>query len=254
MKKKPLFVAYSTQKGGVGKTTFTILTASYFQFVLGYNVGIIDCDSPQINSCNMRLRDSEKIHSDKNLQQLLVKQFENTNGKMVYPIMESCVENGIADAETMINGSDIEYDIIFFDLPGTIKTAGVMNIIPEMDYIFSPIKADRGSLETTLAFTSMLNSMFILPNIGKLKGMYLFWNEVKSSAKSILYDAYNEVLDEQRIFRLNTTIPETVKFNREISDNHKEIFRCTFFPADKGLLKSTRLDLLFEELRVIFNL
>ena len=29
MKMKPVFIAFSTQKGGVGKTTFTVLAASY---------------------------------------------------------------------------------------------------------------------------------------------------------------------------------------------------------------------------------
>ena len=29
MKKEPLFIAFSTQKGGAGKTTLTVLMASY---------------------------------------------------------------------------------------------------------------------------------------------------------------------------------------------------------------------------------
>ena len=38
MKKKPVFIAFSTQKGGVGKTTFTVLAASYLHYVCGYNL------------------------------------------------------------------------------------------------------------------------------------------------------------------------------------------------------------------------
>ena len=34
MEKKPIFIAFSTQKGGVGKTTFTVLAASYLHYVL----------------------------------------------------------------------------------------------------------------------------------------------------------------------------------------------------------------------------
>ena len=35
MKMKPVFIAFSTQKGGVGKTTFTVLAASYLHYVCG---------------------------------------------------------------------------------------------------------------------------------------------------------------------------------------------------------------------------
>ena len=38
MKKEPLFIAFSTQKGGAGKTTLTVLMASYLYYVKGYDV------------------------------------------------------------------------------------------------------------------------------------------------------------------------------------------------------------------------
>ena len=44
MKKKPVFIAFSTQKGGVGKTTFTVLTASYLHYACGYNLIVVDCE------------------------------------------------------------------------------------------------------------------------------------------------------------------------------------------------------------------
>ena len=47
MKKKTMNVAFSTQKGGAGKTTLTVLVASYLHYVKGYNVAVIDCDFPQ---------------------------------------------------------------------------------------------------------------------------------------------------------------------------------------------------------------
>ena len=46
-KDKPLYVAFSTQKGGAGKTTLTVLMASYLHYVKGYDVAVIDCDFPQ---------------------------------------------------------------------------------------------------------------------------------------------------------------------------------------------------------------
>jgi hypothetical protein len=39
-KKETLFIAFSTQKGGVGKTTLTVLTASYLHYVKGLSLYI----------------------------------------------------------------------------------------------------------------------------------------------------------------------------------------------------------------------
>lgn len=61
MKKKPVFIAFSTQKGGVGKTTFTVLTASYLHYACGYNLIVVDCDYPQFSINAMRQRDAQSL-------------------------------------------------------------------------------------------------------------------------------------------------------------------------------------------------
>ena len=47
MKQKTLFIAFSTQKGGAGKSTFTALASSLLHYAHGYNVAVIDCAYPQ---------------------------------------------------------------------------------------------------------------------------------------------------------------------------------------------------------------
>lgn len=39
--KKPLFVVFSTQKGGVDKAVFTVLVASYLRYLKGYKAAVI---------------------------------------------------------------------------------------------------------------------------------------------------------------------------------------------------------------------
>ena len=63
-KDKPLYVAFSTQKGGAGKTTLTVLMASYLHYVKGYDVAVIDCDFPQYSIYDMRKRDMGTIMKD----------------------------------------------------------------------------------------------------------------------------------------------------------------------------------------------
>ena len=67
MKMKPVFIAFSTQKGGVGKTTFTVLAASYLHYVCGYNVLVVDCDYPQFSINEMRKRDAKGLETNGSL-------------------------------------------------------------------------------------------------------------------------------------------------------------------------------------------
>ena len=47
MKEKNVFFSVCSQKGGVGKSTFTVLLASWLHYVLGRDVLVVDCDAPQ---------------------------------------------------------------------------------------------------------------------------------------------------------------------------------------------------------------
>lgn len=58
---KTRFVAFATQKGGIGKSTITALVANYFHNVKGFNVAVIDCDEPQYNLADLRDEELELI-------------------------------------------------------------------------------------------------------------------------------------------------------------------------------------------------
>ena len=58
---KEIFIAFATQKGGIGKTTLTVLTASYLHYVKGYNVAVVDCDAPQNSIADLRAREVKVI-------------------------------------------------------------------------------------------------------------------------------------------------------------------------------------------------
>ncbi len=61
MKNETLMIAFSNQKGGVGKSTMTILLASYLHYTKNLNVAVVDCDSPQYSLGNMRERDKQAV-------------------------------------------------------------------------------------------------------------------------------------------------------------------------------------------------
>lgn len=74
MKKNPLFVAVSNQKGGVGKSTMLVTLASLLNYSMDKSVAIVDCDSTQRSLFNLRERDMEMVEKNKKYMVLLEEQ------------------------------------------------------------------------------------------------------------------------------------------------------------------------------------
>lgn len=245
---KPLFIAFSTQKGGVGKTAFTVLLASHLHYLGGKSVAVIDCDFPQHSIMEMRKRDQELIIADPYYKRLAFEQFKGIN-KKAYPVVGSTPEQAIEDAQKLIEASENKIDIVFFDLPGTMNNVGVIKTLREMDYIFAPVSADRLVIASTLSFASSLNENLISVGKSSIKGMYLFWTMVDGREKTPLYEAYSDAINELGLSLLNTRIPDTKRFRREMDETHRAIFRSTIFPPDKQLVKGSCVEELVAEIR-----
>ena len=52
------------------------------------------------------------------------------------------------------------YDVIFFDFPGTINTPGMLSALAGMDYLFIPIEADRVVLESEIEFAHLMTMLY----------------------------------------------------------------------------------------------
>lgn len=242
-------VAFSTQKGGAGKTTLTVLIASYLHYVRGFNVAIVDCDFPQHSISDMRKRDVEMVLNNGYYKQLAYNQITRT-GRKGYLILESKPENALEEAQKLENEG---LDFIFFDLPGTVNSPGVLRTLSMMDYIFSPIAADRVVLESTLRFVVNINENLVTTGRSDIKGLFLFWNMVDGREKSELYKIYEKVIDELGLTVLKTFIPDSKRFRRELPTSGKAVFRSTLFPVDRSLLKGSNLKELTDEILKIIG-
>ena len=253
MKKEPVFITFSTQKGGMGKTALTVLIASHLHYECGYHVGVLDCDYPQHSLGEMRKRDTELVLKDEYFKQLAYRQFKEL-GIKAYPVEECSAERAITVAEGMIQSSDKEFDIIFFDLPGTLNSKGVIRTLATMDYIFVPMSADRVVLESTLQYAVMLTDNLISSNIGNLKSLHLFWNWVDGRERTPLYIAYEQVIRDLNLNLLKTFLPDSKRFRKEVSDERKTVFRSTLLAADKTLRRGSYIPELANEICEIIQL
>ena len=253
MKQKTLFVAFSTQKGGAGKTTFTVLAASYLHYLKDYNIAVVDCDYPQHSIDKMRKRDAIQIDTDETYKKMAYNQFKQL-GKKAFPIINSTPENAIQTANDFLKQDARVFDIVFFDLPGTVNSQGVLQSLSNMDYIFTPISADRLVLESSLAFALSVNELLVTNPQIRLKGLYLFWNKVNGREKTDLYEIYEKSINEFGLPLLKTFIPDTTRYKKELSNSGRALFRSTLFPADRKMLRGSRLEELLIEIAHIIKL
>lgn len=245
MKEKTKYVAFSTQKGGAGKTTLTVLTASCLHYLKGYDVAVIDCDYPQHSIMEMRERDLKTATRNDYYKRLAYEQFTRLE-KKAYPVVESDTKEALADAEYLTRQRD--YDFIFFDLPGTINDNALIHTLARMDYIVAPISADRVVMESTLNYAVTVRDHIMKSAKSKIEGLYLLWNMVDGREKSELYGVYEAVIKDLGLTVLKTFLPDTKRFRREQSESRRPLFRSTLFPPDRSLIRGSNLDELMDEL------
>lgn len=241
------FVAFATQKGGIGKSTVTALAANYLHNVKGHNVAVIDCDAPQHSIHGLRERETGLIGGSLYFKALACDHFRKIR-KNAYPVIASDALNALDDAERMLAEEKVKPDVVFFDMPGTLKSNGVVKTLSQMDYIFAPMSADRFVVESTLQFAVMFRDNLMTTGQAKTKGLYLFWTMVDGREKNGLYDLYGDVIAEMGLPVLSTRLPDSKKFRRDLSEERKSVFRSTIFPMDASLLKGSGIREFSEEI------
>lgn len=251
MKKKPLFVAVSNQKGGVGKSAITALLASYFHYVKGLNVAVIDCDAPQHSLYRMRERDMQSVERHDSYRQLIVNQWERIH-KKAYPIIGSTADKAREAAGEVAQNGD--FDIIFVDLPGTVNSQGVFSTIVNMDYVLTPIIADKIVMQSSLSFSATVLEFIKKRKDFPLRDIMFFWNRRDRRTNTEVFDVFNGMMQELGMTLLDTILPETCRYDKELSSSGKGYFRCTLLPPPAKLLKGSGIVELAEELIVKLEL
>lgn len=252
-KHKTVFIAFSSQKGGVGKSTFTTLAASILHYRLGYSVAVFDADFPQHSLMKMKERDLKMIMENEALKKLAYKQFSTIN-KKAYEIIQHRADSVLEAANEFIDASPVPIDAVFFDLPGTVNTPGILKALAGMHHIFTPITADRVVMESTLVFTQLLQDVIMKKGETSIKTINLFWNQVDGRESTPLYDLYNNLINELGFRLMQSQVKNSTRFRKESEVNSKAIFRSTLMPPDERLMNACQLNLFMNEFLKIIQL
>jgi len=259
-RKKPKYVSIATQKGGAGKSSLTILSASILHYMFEKNVAIIDCDA-QGSIAAMRDRDLKTLAKNQKIKKLFLAQQASTE-KSFYPIKrveKLKVENSkgitaylaLEAADGLSKEHDLDY--VFFDIPGTVQIPGVISTLSMMDYIFCPFSPVSSDIESSADFCAIVANGIIQRSVGNLKEVYGFWNSVDGRVKTPVFNDYSSILADMGIKMLETRIPRIERgFGKELSNNPTEIFKSTILaPRSNVLYDSKVLDLVNEMVSVM---
>lgn len=219
-----------------------------FNYVKGLKVAVVDCDYPQFSLEKLRGRDLKNLEKSEYHQRLFCRQFEDGSRK-AYPIVTSTPE-AAAEIPGKLEG---DYDLIFFDLPGTVNSRGVFESVMNMDFIFTPIVKDRMVMQSSLSFVSTVQDFIGQHPEAPLKDIRLFWNRMDSRTSKELYVMYNAIVLRMGLKVFETVLPDLERFNKEMTPSSRQHFRCTLLPPSESLLKDSRLEAFAQEMeRIIF--
>jgi cellulose biosynthesis protein BcsQ len=253
MESQAKFVAVSNQKGGVGKSVFTVLVAGYFHYLKGKNVLVVDCDYPQFSIHSLRERDKLAVARNETYKQMVISQFSRL-GKKAYAVITANPGQAKDVADSFLETSETPIDVIFFDLPGTVNAKGIFKSIINMDYIFTPIVPDRMVMQSSMSFVATVQDYISLNPQAPLKEIHVFWNRVDKRIPAGLVDTYGKIMEQLGLHILETRVPDTNRYEKELTIPGKPFFRCTLLPPPAKLLNGSNLDLLAEEIMQIINL
>lgn len=253
MESQTKFVAISNQKGGIGKSAFTVLLAGYFHYLKGKNVLVVDCDYPQFSIHSLRERDKHTVYRNETYKQMMVSQFSRLK-KKAYAVITARPDEAKDVADNFLETSEMPIDVVFFDLPGTVNAKGIFKSIINMDYIFTPITPDRMAMQSSMSFVATVQDYINTNPKAPLKEIHVFWNRAGKRVPADLVNIYDKIMGQLKLRVLNTKIPDTNRYEKELTLSGKSFFRCTLLPPPSKLLKGSNLDMLAEEIMQIIKL
>ena len=247
MNKEPISISFANQKGGIGKSTLTILAASWLRYVRGLNVLVVDCDFPPTSIYELREREKKAVMGNDAYKLLLQRQFERLQ-KKAYPVLRSTPENAETDVRTFLDSEPETYDVVLYDLPGTMNTKGVLYTISQLNYLFIPMRADRLVMQSTLNFAQTMYDKFVDNPASNIRDAYLFWNMEDRREKTSVYTLYEKMLGTLNMKVYTSRIQMRSKFSRELADTDGTVYRSTLFRSDGVFVRDSGIGGLMDEI------
>ena len=175
---RPLYLGFSSQKGGVGKSTLAEILSSMLYYEEGLSLFVVDCDLTQDSFFKLREREKGTIGEDPALTAYMQTYFHQLERRS-YRIIKARPEEAVARAEALAMQYPEEgYQLVVFDFPGHAGTRELLELSLEMDYILSPLEPDIQSMVACLSYAKSIQDLGISMQTARIKDIWLLWNKV----------------------------------------------------------------------------
>lgn len=205
-------ISFLSQKGGTGKTTLSILSATYLH-TTGVGVAVIDADFPQHSFTRTRKKDLLDLKEERIIQK--IKQGENlsedTDAEFSVTDAYSVISTTISATSTVLKSLviDEKLDFIFIDVPGTFNVDDMVDLVNELDLIIVPAELEYKSI------TAALETMSIIRKMNPKVLLSLMWTKVKKQHKVAERQAYEDYFrQKQACYVFKYMLAETVKVSQ----------------------------------------
>lgn len=230
----PKVIAFATQKGGMGKTTLSVLVASWLHYKRGINVAILDVDGAQLSVYNQRVRESQEVQNDESLSARLEEQ-----DVAPYPILSG----NPSDVPELMAELPDSVQLVFVDMPGNIDVEGYETAIKAVDYLIVPMETSEYSVTTGISYLNAIQEINLLP----AEKCRIIWNKYKPSRDGELADILEERFKGIGLLCLQSRIPQRDSYQDSAN-------RSTLFPMPSNFLRNSGLKDLFPEIEQLVSL
>lgn len=175
---------FGNQKGGVGKSTLTVLSGNYLSLDKAWPVTVIDMDYQQSISQKF---EKAKVLENAEPYDVMPASLET------YPMLHNVLTRNKKDA-------------ILIDLPGKLDDDGLIPVFKSADMVVCPFAYDEFTYESTVLFTVVLKK--VNPDIE----VVFIPNRIKANVKFETMTEVNEQLS--RFGTVTPVIPDRIDFQR----------------------------------------
>lgn len=237
-----MIVSFSSQKGGAGKTSTTMITATYMNYYFEKKICVVDIDI-QKSLFNKRKDEIELIRRimDDNGGALppqmkeakMLKKLKQENKKPYDIIALSFEDTGLIDR--LLNLEE-KYDVVFIDFPGTLNFQQISLILLMLDYAFIPFYTEEKNFKSAFAFEKVLrgiiNDQETYPERSRLKNYYSYFFKFNPNVSKDKWEFLDSMFEKRGIKKLQNSIWE----NKRIEEDVSTINLISGVPVDKNPL------------------
>ena len=175
---------FGNQKGGVGKSTLTVLSGNYLTLAKGWPVTVIDMDYQQ---SIWQKYEKAKILENAEPYEVLPANLES------YPALRDVLTRN-------------KKDVILIDLPGKLDDDGLIPVFQSADMVICPFAYDEFTYESTVLFT------VVLKKINPAIEVVFVPNRIKANVKFETLTEVNEQL--VKFGTITPVISDRIDFQR----------------------------------------